>query len=386
MGVLLIISPNLISILLGWDGLGISSYLLVIYYRRRKSYNAGIITVISNRVGDALIIICFRRLIYLNSLNIFISSYTADPTLYPVFSLLVIAGCTKSAQIPFRAWLPAAIAAPTPVSALVHSSTLVTAGVYLIFRYENLLILININLLLIILGSLTIFIARVRAFFEIDIKKIVALSTLSQLGVIISALGAGFYLLGFFHLLSHAFFKALLFIRAGNLIHSSESYQDLRVIGGSSEIIPLRTRVIVGCSRRLCGVPFMSAFYSKEAIIEILLIHNLSIYFYGIIILGVLLTIFYSIRFLVIAISRTRMGNALTIKLDKDYFVNSRILTLTLPAVRGGSLIGQKIADSCSLFLVPLYIKFFTIALLFGGAYLFYIYSQKKTILSKLKL
>jgi len=154
--VLLIISPNLISILLGWDGLGIRSYLLVIYYRRRKSYNAGIITVIRNRVGDALIIICFRRLIYLNSLNIFISSYTANPNLYWIFFLLIIAGCTKRAQIPFSAWLPAAIAAPTPVSALVHSSTLVTAGVYLIFRYENLLILININLLLIILGSLTI--------------------------------------------------------------------------------------------------------------------------------------------------------------------------------------------------------------------------------------
>merc|ERR1719458_2319680 len=90
--------------------------------------------------------------------------------------------------------------------------------------------------------------ARIRAFFEIDIKKIVALSTLSQLGVIISALGAGFYLLGFFHLLSHAFFKALLFIRAGNLIHSSERYQDLRVIGGGIEILPLRTRVVIGCS------------------------------------------------------------------------------------------------------------------------------------------
>jgi NADH-ubiquinone oxidoreductase chain 5 len=244
----------------------------------------------------------------------------------------------------------------------------------------------GINLFLVVLGSLTIFIARVRAFFEIDIKKIVTLSTLSQLGVIISALGAGFYLLGFFHLLSHAFFKALLFIRAGNLIHSSESFQDLRVIGGSSEIIPLSTRVIVGCSRRLCGVPFMSAFYSKEAIIEILLIHNLSIYFYAVIILGVLLTIFYSIRFLVIAMSRTRIGNALTLKLDKDYFVNSRILILTIPAVRGGSMIGQKIADSCTLFLVPLYIKILTITLLFGGAYLFYVYSQKKTIISKLRL
>merc|ERR1712165_577612 len=148
------------------------------------------ITVISNRVGDALIIICFRRLIYLNSLNIFISSYTADPTLYPVFSLLIIAGCTKRAQIPFRAWLPAAMAAPTPVSALVHSSTLVTAGVYLIFRFERLLVSINLSNVLLVIGSLTILMARLRAFFEIDMKKIVALSTLSQLGVIMSAIGA----------------------------------------------------------------------------------------------------------------------------------------------------------------------------------------------------
>ena len=383
---LLIIRPNLIRILLGWDGLGISSYLLVIYYRRSKSYNAGIITVISNRVGDALIIICFRRLIYINSLNIFISSYSARPTLYWIFLLLIFAGCTKSAQIPFSAWLPAAIAAPTPVSALVHSSTLVTAGVYLIFRYENLLILININLFLVILGSLTMFIARVRAFFEIDIKKIVALSTLRQLGVMMSALGAGFYLLGFFHLLSHAFFKALLFIRAGNLIHSSESYQDLRVIGGGIEILPLRTSITLGCSRRLCGVPFISAFYSKEAIIEILLIYNMSFYFYTVIIIGVLLTIFYRIRFLTLALSRTRIRNALTLKQDKDYFVNSRILILIVPAVRGGSFIGQKIADSSTLFLVPILVKILTIMLLLRGAYIFYIFHQKKTIVSKLNL
>lgn len=228
--------------------------------------------------------------------------------------------------------------------------------------------------------------ARIRAFFEIDIKKIVALSTLSQLGVIISALGAGFYLLGFFHLLSHAFFKALLFIRAGNLIHSSERYQDLRVIGGGIEILPLSTRVVIGCSRRLCGVPFMSAFYSKEAIIEILLMHNMSFYFYIVIILGVLLTIFYSTRFLVLAISRTRIGNALTLKLDKDFFVNSSILILIIPAVRGGSLIGQKIADSCTIFLVPTSIKFLTIALLISGSYIFYTFNQKKTIMSKLDL
>ena len=256
----------------------------------------------------------------------------------------------------------------------------------MIFRYENLLILININLFLVILGSLTMFIARVRAFFEIDIKKIVALSTLRQLGVMMSALGAGFYLLGFFHLLSHAFFKALLFIRAGNLIHSSESYQDLRVIGGGTEILPLRTSIILGCSRRLCGVPFISAFYSKEAIIEILLIYNMSFYFYTVIIIGVLLTIFYRIRFLTLALSRTRIRNALTLKQDKDYFVNSRILILIVPAVRGGSFIGQKIADSSTLFLVPILVKILTLMLLLRGAYIFYIFHQKKTIVSKLNL
>merc|ERR1711981_1177498 len=318
MGVLLIISPNLVSILLGWDGLGISSYLLVIYYRRRKSYNAGIITVISNRVGDALIIICFRRLIYLNSLNIFISSYTADPTLYPVFSLLIIAGCTKRAQIPFRAWLPAAIAAPTPVSSLVHSSTLVTAGVYLIFRFENLLILININKFLLLLGCLTIFIARFRAFFEIDIKKIVALSTLSQLGVIITRLGAGFRILGFFHLLSHAFFKALLFVSAGNLIHASERYQDMRVIGGGREVMLLTNRIVISASLSLCGLPFIAAFYSKEMIIEGLLIYNLSIISYVFIILGVLITVFYRIRFLIISVRWVSRQQSLFNKADLD--------------------------------------------------------------------
>lgn len=166
------------------------------------------------------------------------------------------------------------MAAPTPVSALVHSSTLVTAGVYLIFRFRDTLYLLGINYVLLILGPLTILIARGSAFYEIDIKKIVALSTLRQLGVIITAMGAGIYILRFFHLLTHAFFKALLFIGAGNLIHSSERYQDLRVMGGGSEVIPYSKSIVIATSISLCGLPFMSAFYSKEIIIERLLIIN----------------------------------------------------------------------------------------------------------------
>ena len=136
----------------------------------------------------------------------------------------------------------------------------------------------------------------------IDIKKMVALSTLRQLGVIITAIGAGFRVLGFFHLLTHAFFKALLFIRSGNLIHASERYQDLRVIGGVSEVIPFSKRIVIRCSFRLCGLPFISAFFSKEIIIERLLVFNLSFIRYFILMIGISITIFYRIRFLIVSI------------------------------------------------------------------------------------
>jgi len=369
--IILILSPNLIRILLGWDGLGISSYLLVIYYSRRKSYNAGMITLISNRVGDALLILRIRYMLYLRNLNIFIIFYEIKIRIGWVLILVVIAGCTKRAQIPFSAWLPAAIAAPTPVSSLVHSSTLVTAGVYLIFRFENLLTYLNINFILLLLGSLTILIARGRAFFEIDIKKMVALSTLRQLGVIITALGAGFRSLGFFHLLTHAFFKALLFVRAGNLIHSSESYQDMRVMGGSSEVLPFTKRIILGASLSLCGLPFMSAFYSKEIIIERLLVYNLSFYRYFILILGILITVFYRFRLLTVALSWVNRQRSLFNKSDLDYTVNFRMALLFIPAITGGRFIGVLIKFN-TLFLIPSQLKMLNIVLVVAGVIIFY--------------
>jgi len=228
------------------------------------------------------------------------------------------------------------MAAPTPVSALVHSSTLVTAGVYLVFRFENIISKLDISRLILILGAVTIFMARIRAFFEIDIKKIVALSTLRQLGVIIVSLGAGFYNLAYFHLLSHAYFKALLFISAGNLIHASESYQDLRVIGGALEIIPLTGRVVLGCSIRLGGLPFISAFYSKEGIIEKILIDNTTFIGYFLIVLGILMTIFYSTRFILLALNRARRQHSIFLKSDIDTCLNFRIILLFFPAIRGG--------------------------------------------------
>merc|ERR1711997_528913 len=280
---------------------GVSSYLLVIYYTRAKSFNSGMVTFLSNRVGDSFMIMRVPYFIILPSLNRMEISYFSDRPM-TIIVVVILASLTKSAQIPFRAWLPAAMAAPTPVSSLVHSSTLVTAGVYLLFRFDFILVYFRINKILLLLGVLTILIARIRAFFEKDIKKIVALSTLRQLGVIITSLGAGFSLLGFFHLLSHAFFKALLFVRAGRLIHNSNRYQDLRKMGGSADVLPFTKRIIIGCLLSLCGLPFMSAFYSKEMIIERLLIFNLSFMSYFIMVAGIFITVFYSLRFLRVSI------------------------------------------------------------------------------------
>jgi len=369
--ILLIFSPNLIRILIGWDGLGIRSYLLVIYYTTPKSYNAGIITFARNRIGDALIIIRIRYFIYIEKLNLFLIFYRVKLDYWWVVMVIIIAAFTKRAQIPFRAWLPSAMAAPTPVSSLVHSSTLVTAGVYILFRFDSLITFLGLNKFILAIGVITIFMARLRAFFEIDIKKIVALSTLSQLGVIITALGAGFNLLRFFHLLTHAFFKALLFIRAGNLIHRFESYQDLRTIGGSREILPFTKSIIIGCSIRLCGLPFMSAFYSKEIIIERLLIYNLSFISYFVIILGVLITIFYRIRFILLSISSVSRQRSLFSKSDIDPLVNIRIIILTIPAITGGRFINLFL-DASYLFLVRNRLKLLTLFLILLGVMYFY--------------
>lgn len=175
---------------------------------------------------------------------------------------------TKSAQIPFSAWLPAAMAAPTPVSALVHSSTLVTAGVYLLIRFNSLILSSFMCQLLLLLRGLTIFIAGLGANYEFDLKKIIALSTLSQLGLIIRILSIGLPLIAFFHLLTHALFKALLFICAGVLIHRIKNFQDIRFIGSLINQMPLRISYFNIANLALCGFPFLAGFYSKDIILE----------------------------------------------------------------------------------------------------------------------
>nr|ALO77147.1 NADH deshydrogenase subunit 5 [Libnetis granicollis] len=295
----MIISPNLISILLGWDGLGLISYCLVIYYQNLKAYNSGMITALSNRVGDVALLISIAWMLNYGSWNLlfYLEIMKNDGNMFLVFILIMLAALTKSAQIPFSAWLPAAMAAPTPISALVHSSTLVTAGVYLLIRFSSGFSM-GLMLSLLFVCSLTMFMSGLIANFEFDLKKIIALSTLSQLGLMLSILALGDEMLAFFHLLMHALFKALLFMCAGSMIHSLGDLQDIRLMGGLLTYMPLTCIFFNVCNFALCGLPFLTGFYSKDLILEFLSSGYLNIYVYLIFFISTGLTVSYTFRLL----------------------------------------------------------------------------------------
>lgn len=336
--ILLIIRPNIIRILLGWDGLGLVSYCLVIYYQNLKSYNAGILTVLSNRIGDVLILIVISWILNYGSWNyiFYLNFITNDLVIEIIGLIIIIASITKRAQIPFSSWLPAAIAAPTPVSALVHSSTLVTAGVYLLIRF-NLLILNTFFIkILLLLGIITIFIAGISANYEFDLKKIIALSTLRQLGLIIRILRIGFPDLAFFHLLTHAIFKALLFICAGVIIHMMNDIQDIRYMGGIRIYLPLTSLCLNISNIALCGIPFLAGFYSKDLILEIVSFRNLNIFVFFFYYVSTGLTIYYTIRLLIYLIINDFNLLSVYNLYDEDFVILNRIfLLLFMRVVRG---------------------------------------------------
>nr|WIL79894.1 NADH dehydrogenase subunit 5 [Trichodes sp.] len=337
---LLIISPNLISILLGWDGLGLVSYCLVIYYQNWKSFNAGMITALSNRIGDVALLMSIAWMMNYGSWNyIFYLEYFKNDIYMQYISMFVIlAAMTKSAQIPFSSWLPAAMAAPTPVSSLVHSSTLVTAGVYLLIRFNYSLSDMMMYVLLFI-SSLTMFMSGLGANFEFDLKKIIALSTLSQLGLMLSILSLGEYKLAFFHLLIHALFKALLFMCAGNIIHNLGNCQDIRYMGNLVYSMPLTCTFMNISNLSLCGLPFMSGFYSKDMILEVMSMNYLNLYVYFIFYISIGLTVMYSFRL----IYYLMLGNFNYISLnnlsEENYIMLKSMLGLMVMVIISGSSI-----------------------------------------------
>lgn len=358
---LLIFIPHLIFILLGWDGLGITSFLLVIYFQNPKSLAAGIITALINRIGDVLILLTIA--ILLNQGNWITHHLFLSKTSIFIPIIITIASITKSAQIPFSSWLPAAIAAPTPVSALVHSSTLVTAGVYLLIRFFYTLNLLHpIKPLLLLIASTTILIAGISAIAESDLKKIIALSTLRQLGLIIATLALNLPNFTFFHLLTHALFKALLFITAGTLIHHFNHAQDLRHIGNIAPQLPITATALTTANLALCGTPFLSAFYSKDIILEIILFNPSNLSIILIFFLATLLTSAYSTRFILLLFWAPHNHSSLHIAHDEDPNLTIPAITLATTAILAGTTINWAFIPTFSHPILPIYLKILPLA------------------------
>nr|QFG40096.1 NADH dehydrogenase subunit 5 [Munidopsis verrilli] len=335
-----ILSPNLISILLGWDGLGLVSYALVIYYQNEKSANAGMLTVLSNRVGDVAILLSIGLMLSLGSWNFVLSShYLSDETALLMKFLIVLAAMTKSAQIPFSAWLPAAMAAPTPVSALVHSSTLVTAGIYLMIRFSPALENSRLQMFLLLISCLTMFMSGLGASFEYDLKKIIALSTLSQLGIMLGILAMGFSDLAFFHLLTHALFKALLFMCAGVVIHGVKEFQDIRYMGSLSKYMPFSVMMMNLSNLALCGAPFLAGFYSKDLILEVAFMSSVNAVAFLLYVLATGLTVCYSFRLVFYSLTGEHSLGGFSEVKEGNYIMTSPMLVLGVGAVLGGSVL-----------------------------------------------
>lgn len=369
---IIVLRPNLISILLGWDGLGLVSYALVIYYRNEKSANAGILTILSNRVGDVAILLRIGLIRRLGRWNFLFFRYYIGEEWLLLKIFLIISAITKRAQIPFSAWLPAAIAAPTPVSALVHSSTLVTAGVYLMIRFRAALEGSWTQRFLLIISCLTIFMAGLGANFEYDLKKIIALSTLSQLGVILRILSLGYPDLAFFHLLSHALFKALLFICAGVVIHRVGGYQDIRFMGNLVKFMPLTVSYITISNLALCGFPFMRGFYSKDIILEVAFIRWINFVALILYIMATGLTVIYTMRLIFYSIRGEYNLGCITNLSDEDSIMTNSITGLGLGAILGGASLRWVLFPECYIICLRRVIKMMVIIVRLAGGLIGY--------------
>nr|AIL54764.1 NADH dehydrogenase subunit 5 [Siboglinum ekmani] len=350
---LLILLPHMIILLLGWDGLGLSSFLLIIFYQNSSSLSAGMLTALINRLGDIMIIFSISLMLSMGHWNIF-HMWTKE---LMTMMFILTASMTKSAQIPFSSWLPAAMEAPTPVSALVHSSTLVTAGVFLLFRFNPFLSqFLLFNKTLMIFSSLTMVMASINASMHFDMKKIVALSTLSQLGLMMLSLSILSPLFTFFHLITHAMFKALLFLCVGTIIFYVEHNQDMRMINNLNKIMPLTSSSLLIANLALCGIPFLAGYFSKDLILEESFISSSNIYIIFIIMLSTGLTVNYSFRMMKYLIWSTQLFFPYKNFSNKNLNFIKPIIFMSIFAIISGSLLNWLIINYSNNY-IPLIMK-----------------------------
>jgi NADH-quinone oxidoreductase subunit L len=316
---LLVMGGNYLVMFIGWEGVGLCSYLLIGFWHKTPAYNdAAQKAFVMNRIGDlGFLLGMFLMLFHFGTLDIqeiaaAAPALGAGHGLLIAITLLLFVGATgKSAQLPLYTWLPDAMAGPTPVSALIHAATMVTAGIYMVVRSNVLFALAPFTLQIILwIGVATSVFAAIIGLRQNDIKKVLAYSTVSQLGLMFAALGLGAFASGMFHVVTHAFFKALLFLGAGSVIHALHGEQDIRFMGGLRKKIPVTYVTFILASLAIAGFPLLSGFFSKDEILAHAFMHNKVVW--AILFGSSLLTAFYMFRLVYLTFFNDFRGTAET--------------------------------------------------------------------------
>ena len=338
----LVLADNLVLMFFGWEGVGLCSYLLIGFdYHKKTAIDAGNKAFITNRIGDLGILIGIILLFSLTNTVQYvdlIEQFSVDSSLKKITNIVAICffigTLAKSAQFPLYIWLPDAMAGPTPVSALIHAATMVTAGIYLIVRLNFIFFTaVELNFLIACIGAFTAFFSATIATKQNDIKKILAYSTISQLGFMFLALGIGAYVAALFHLMTHAFFKALLFLCAGSVIHAMQGEQDIKKMGGLKNYMKITYVTFFIGTLAISGFPFFSGFFSKDLILE--KTFSYSPFLWSIASITALLTSFYMFRlFFLVFWGKERMEYQVQEKIHESPF----IMTLPLMILGLGSV------------------------------------------------
>jgi NADH-quinone oxidoreductase subunit L len=339
---LLVMGANYLLMFVGWEGVGLCSYLLIGFWFQNQDYNsAANKAFIMNRIGDLgmllAIILIFANFGSIQYGEVFSKAGdVSGSTITWITMLLFVGAMGKSAQLPLYTWLPDAMAGPTPVSALIHAATMVTAGIYMVARNNLLYSLSPATLgLITIIGLATAIFAATIAVAQNDIKKVLAYSTVSQLGLMFLALGLGSYVSGIFHVATHAFFKALLFLAAGSVIHALSGEQDLRHMGGLRKHLPITFFVFLVGVLAISGIPPFAGFFSKDEILAKAFEHNIILWVLAVIMS--LLTVFYMFRLLFLTFfGNTRAGNEVMAHIHES----PKSMTIPLMALAFLSIVG----------------------------------------------
>jgi len=330
---LLVLGANYLIMFIGWEGVGLCSYLLIGFWFKNNNYNyAARKAFVMNRIGDVgFLLAVFWILAKLGTLSygeVFdkASTFSAfDVT--GITMLLFVGAMGKSAQIPLYTWLPDAMAGPTPVSALIHAATMVTAGIYMIVRSNVLYTMAPTTLAVIaVIGLATAFLGATIALKQNDIKKVLAYSTVSQLGYMFLGLGVGAYTGAVFHVMTHAFFKALLFLGAGSVIHAMSNEQDIRMMGGLKKYMPVTHITFLLACLAISGIPPFSGFFSKDEILAAAFEHNKVLWAVGVITAG--MTAFYMFRLYVMTFLGKFRGTH-----DQEHHLHESPLAMTIPLI-----------------------------------------------------